>query len=129
MGAIVDFFDDYFKNRGLYKLTEKELDRMKEETHYLVKFEYSDYEVNVNGFALLNEKDREFFDTIQPNEEGRFYLMDSVSASDEIEFTDYDTWKNCYTWEPISDEDRCTINVLIGSRCGYFFYPEIEEEE
>lgn len=127
MVAVTGFFDDYFKNRELYKPTRKELERSKEETYYLVKFEYSDYEVNINGFALLNEKDKEFFDTIQPNEEGRFYLMDSVSASDEIEFLDYEKWKSCYTWEPISEEDRCTINVLIGSRCGYFFYPEVEE--
>ena len=126
MGAIADFFN----NCELYKPTIEELERIKEETYYLVKFEYSDSNITIDGFALLNEKDKEFFDSLKPKEDERFYLVsDSCAECIEIEFQNYEEWRKHYTWEPISDEDRCTINVLIGSRCGYFFYPEVEENE
>jgi hypothetical protein len=93
---------------------------------YLVKFDYSDSNITIDGFALLTDKDREFFDSLNPNGE-RFYLVsDSCAECIEIEFQDYDEWRSHYTWTAISVEEREMINGLIGDRCGYFFYPEVE---
>lgn len=126
MGDIVDFFN----SREHYKPTKEELERMKEETYYLVKFEYSDSNITIDGFALLNEKDKEFFDSLAPKENERFYLVsDSCAECIEIEFQDYEEWRSHYTWTTITEKERCTINFLIGDKCGYFFYPEVEEDE
>lgn len=130
MGAIADYLDKWqVESRKRPELLQAELERIKEETYYLVKFEYSDFNITIDGFALLTEKDKEFFDSLNPNGE-RFYLVsDNYAECIEIDFQDYEEWRNHYTWTSISDEERCIINALIGSRCGYFFYPDIEEEE
>jgi|SRR4028118_19107 hypothetical protein len=101
-------------------------DTYKEEINYLVKFEYSNYYITIDGIILLTDKDKEFFDSLKPEEDDYFYLMDSVGEKIEIEFNDYDEWRSCYTWTSISEEERKMISKLIGDRCGYFFYPEVE---
>lgn len=120
------FFDEYFNNRELYKPSKEEFEKIKEETYYLVKFNYSSYDFHLNGYSILTEKDKEFFDNITND---NLSLLEEITEYHLFLFRNIEEWKSCYTWEPISDEDRCTINVLIGSRCGYFFYPEIEEDE
>jgi len=93
--------------------------------NYLVKFEYSDYDITIDGFALLTDKDKEFFDSLN-TEKDCFYLLDSIGEGIDIEFHSCDEWKSHYTWTSITEDEREMISRLIGYRCGYFFYPEVE---
>lgn len=102
----------------------------KEVQYYLVKYEsdWSD-EMTIEGFALLTNKDKEFFDSLTEDD---LPLTHHIGTNEEIEYHYLIDLLAHYTWTSISKKDYNLISKLLGTDYGHFFYPEkleIEDDE
>lgn len=94
---------------------------------YLVKYKdiWAD-EIYVEGFALVTEEYKEFFDNLTDED---FPLIHVLGWNQSIKYQNISELVKCYTWTLIEDSEYLIIKGLLGSDFGCFYFPDPDSED
>lgn len=94
---------------------------------YLVKYKdiWAD-EIYVEGFALVTEEYKEFFDNLTDDD---FPLAHVIGWNQTIQYQELNDLVKCYTWELIGDLEYQVIKRFLGDDYGCFYFPDPDSED